>query len=174
MRLTSQWCSVGHNVGGVSTPWLSDERFKSDYPRNTGARSRGLQAFKDSCLTAHNERKSMGSNFRNHYAAIPVAVREPRANRDRLRFGGCAGIVEVRDQKQGRSAGAPRPSLRNAGTTVITRRPSRGLLGWCVPLELDVEHDSVTESTSNKSGLQRTPWEDIFGQDEDPRAVQNT
>ena len=34
-------------------PGSADERFMSDYPRNTGARSRGLQAFKDSCRLRH-------------------------------------------------------------------------------------------------------------------------
>jgi hypothetical protein len=47
------------NVGGVQqyTPWVSYERFVLDwfvldYLRTTGARSRGLQAFKDSWPTA--------------------------------------------------------------------------------------------------------------------------
>lgn len=76
-------------------------------------------------------------------------------------LGPAPGSGRVEDQGPGpfRSRG----STATPGTTVITRRASKALLGWSVPLDLGVEQDSVTESTANKSGSQETPSEDVFG-----------
>jgi hypothetical protein len=72
----------------------------SDYPRNTGARSRGLQAFKDSCRLRHtlnvNPSEVISATITRRFLLRFV---EPRANGDRLRLRACAGIGKVRDQK---------------------------------------------------------------------------